>query len=63
MKVVAAREAPRNFQTMDILERTFKLMDVDNTGFITDDQLLIKMREKGARSETMYAGSVPGRGV
>jgi Ca2+-binding EF-hand superfamily protein len=38
---------------MDILERTFKLMDVDNTGFITDDQLLLALHAKGASGETI----------
>ena len=38
---------------MDIIERTFKRIDVGNTGFITDDQLLLALRDKGASGETI----------
>ena len=38
---------------MDIIERTFKRIDVANTGFITDDQLLLALRAKGASGETI----------
>ena len=38
---------------MDIIERTFKRIDVGNTGFITDDQLLLALRAKGASGETI----------